>query len=300
MKGKYVIPIALLLILASIFGTQCAFAQNDQATSTVILNYLTVSLTYPSHVTPGQLVGINVTAQAKEAVELASLNVQVYSADQNDLRQLLSTTVFANTMMLSGEQISKGIQVTVPSGAPRTSLVAQVTESVGATYPYGSLGSYTYTYNPYNYPPAYPYYPYPYYPNSYYGYDYGYSPYYSTYSPYTYGYSAGSDDAITSLSYVLAPTPEYVALQSQNQQLQSQNQQLQQQLQALQNSTAQKDSTINGLNSQLSSLQGTSIVVEIIAVILAIALVAVTALHLKSTRTSNATPPPKTEEKTTA
>jgi hypothetical protein len=296
MKGKYVIPIALLLILASIFGTQCAFAQNDQATSTVILNYLTVSLTYPSHVTPGQLVSINVTGQAKETFELASLNVQVYLADQNVLRPLLSTTVFANTVMLSGEQINKQIQVTVPSSAPRTSLVAQVTESVGATYPYGSLGSYTYTYNPYNYPSAYPYYPY--YPNYYYS--YGYSPYYSTYAPYTNNYPAGSDDAITSLSYVLAPTPEYVALQSQNQQLQSQNQQLQQQLQTLKNSTAQKDSTINSLNGQLSSLQGTTIVVEIIAVILAIALVAVTTLHLKSTRTSNATAPPKAEEKTTA
>jgi len=297
MKGKYVVPVALLLILASIFGTQSAFAQNDQATSTVILNYLTVSLTYPAQVTPGQSVSINVTAQAKETFELASLNVQVYSADQNVLRSLLSTTVIANTLMLSGEQVNKEIQVTVPSGALRTSLVAQVTESVGATYPYGSLGSYTYSYNPYNYPSAYPYYPYAYSPYYYYG--YGYSPYYSTYAPYTYSNPAGSDDAITSLSYILAPTPEYVALQSQNQQLQSQNQQLQQQLQALQNSTAQKDSTINSLNSQLSSVQGTTMVVEIIAVILAIAVVAVTALHLKSTRTSNATPPPKAEEKPT-
>ena len=298
MKGNYVIPVALLLILALVFGTQSALAQNDQATSTVILNYLNVSLIYPSHVIPGQLVSINVTAQAKEAFELTSLNVLVYSADQNDLRQLLSTTVFANTMMLSGEQISKQISVTIPSSAPRTSLVAQVTESVGATYPYGSLGSYTYTYNPYNYPSAYPYYPYPYYPYSSYG--YGYSPYYSNYAPYTSNYAAASsDDAITSLSYVLAPTPETVALQSQNQQLQSQNQQLQQQLQALQNSTVQKDSTINSLNSQLSSLQGTTMVVEIIAVILAIAVVAVSALHLKSHRAPNATPPPRAEEKTT-
>jgi len=289
MNTKIVILIAVLLLIASVFATQPCFAQSNQSTSSVVLNHLNVLITYPANVLPGQSVTMNVTAQAKDDFQLASLTVIAYSADQNNLQPLLSTIVAENLVMLSGQQVSKQIQLTVPSGAPRTSLVAQVIESIGAAYlPYSpyttSMGSYTYTqYSPYNYPYSYYNYQYAAYPNNcYYGsycYAYGYpSTYYSLY-PY-------SDDAIAPLSYVLATTPEDAALQSQNQQLRNQTQQLQQQIQNLQNSTAQKDSIINSLNSQLASLQGTTTLMEIIAAILAIALVAVAALHFKSTRTA--------------
>ena len=295
MKSKIIVPIVLLVILASIFASQSAFAQSNQVTSTVSLSHLNVQLTYPSQVLPGQSATINLTAQAKDSFQLTSLTVQVYLTDQNNLRQLLSTTVAQNTMMPSGNQINKQIQVTVPSDAPRTSLVALVTESV-------SMTSYSYPYV--NYP----------YSNGYWGgygmtfygnsngnwYGYGSYPYYY-YSYPSYNSQSSSDNAIAPLSYVQATTPEYVTLQSQYQQLQAQNQQLQQQLQASQNSTAQKESTISSLNNQLSSAQGTTTLVEIVAVILAIAAVAVAALHFKPTRTTDTEshPPAKTEKKTT-
>jgi hypothetical protein len=285
-----------LVILASIFATQPAFAQNNQATSTIVLNHLNIQLTYPSQVLPGQLAIINLTAQAKDSFQLTSLTVQVYSADQNNLRLLVSTIVAANTVMPSGQQIDKQIQVTVSSSASRTSLIAQVIESVStASYAYNPAT------NPYANPSAYQYGLYPSYPSYYFGYSYSPTTYYSLYPSYYYNYQGTSDDAIAPLSYVLATTPEYVTLQSQYQQLQLQNRQLQRQVQTLQNSTAQKDSTINDLNNQLSSVQGTNIVVEIVAVILAIALVAVAALHFKSTRPANTEShsPSKTEEKTT-
>jgi hypothetical protein len=292
MKPKVIVPIVLLVIVGSIFATRSVFAQSNQITGTVSLSHLNVQLTYPSQVLPGQSATINLTAQAKDSFQLTSLTVQVYLADQNNLRQLLSTTVAQNTMMQSGNQISKQIQVSVPSDAPRTSLVAIVTESV-------SLSS-----SSYSYPYAYPYWS---------GYGnwngYGSYPYYyysspSVYYYYSYpstNYPSSSDDAIAPLSYVLATTPEYVTLQAKYQQLQAQNDQLQQELQALQNSTAQKDSTISNLKNQLSSAQGTTTLFEIVAVILAIAVVALATLHFKPTRTTDTQshPPAKTEEKTT-
>ena len=280
-----------------IFATRSVFAQSSQVTSTVNLSHLSVQLTYPSQVVPGQSAIINLTALAKDSFQLTSLTVQVYLADQNNLQQLLSATVAQNIVMPSGNQIVKQFQVTVPSDAPRTSLVALVTESVSIlpssySYPYAypnwnGYGNW-YGYGSYLYSSSYPY-------------------YYSAPSPYYY-YSnpsfnpqSSSDNGIASLSYVLATTPEYVSLQSQYQQLQIQNQQLQQQLQASQNSTAQKDSTINTLKNQLSSTQGTTTFVEIVAVILALAVVAVAALHFKPTRTIDTEShlPTKTEEKTT-
>jgi len=300
MKPKIIVPIVLLVILASIFATRSVLAQTSQVTSTVSLSHLNVQLTYPSQVLPGQAVTINLTAQAKDNFQLTSLTVQVYLADQSNLRQLLSTTVTQNTVMTSGNQINKQIQVTVPSDSPRTSLVALVTESIGLTsnsYAYGNP-----YWNGYNnwYGASYPYYYYSN-PSIYYG-SYYFGSYLSS------NYQSSSDNAIAPLSYVLATTPEYAALQSQyqqlqaqNQQFQTQNQQLLQQLQALQNSTAQKDSTINNLNNQLFSARATTTLVGIVAVVLAIAVVALAALHFKPTKpaATESPPPAKTEEKTT-
>jgi hypothetical protein len=307
MKSKIIVPIVLLVILTAIFAGQSVFAQSVQVTSNVSLTHLNVLLTYPSIVLPGQLVTVNLTANAKDSFQLTSLSMQVYLADQNNLRQLTSTTLAQNVMMSSGDQLNKQVQAKVPSNATRTSLVALVTESG-----YG-MNSYSNGYR-------YPYYGYPYYSNYYNNYYNGYYNYpynnynnyynYPSYSSYNYPYSyqSISDNALASLSYVQATTSEYVTLQSQYQQLQAQNQQLQQQLQASQNSTAQKDNTISNLSNQLSSAQGTTTLVEAVAVILAIAAFALAALHFKPTTTRTTTtrttdteshPAVKTEEKTT-
>jgi hypothetical protein len=295
MKLKIMVPIVLLVILASIFIGQFVFAQNSQVTSNVSLSHLSVQLTYPSVVLPGQPVTINVMAQAKDSFQLTSLSLQVYLAGQNNLRQLTSATVAQNMMMSSGNQINKQLQVTVPSDAIRTSLVALVTESANsqyaysyATYPWNSDGSGMYG----NYLNGN-------------GYGYGY-PYYSSYP--SYSYQPTTDNAVAPLSYVNATTPEYVSLQSQYQQLQqqlnqtqSQNQQLKQQLQSIQNSTAQKDSTMANLSSELSSTQGTATILGVVAVILAIAAIALAVIHFRPTRTTvtESHISAKAEEKTT-
>lgn len=291
MKLKIIVPIVLLVVLASTFASQSVFAQSIQVTSNVTLTHLNVQLTYPSVVVPGQLVTVNVMAQAKDSFQLTSLSLQVYLADQNNLRQLTSTTVAQSMMMSSGDQINKQFQVTVPSDATRTSLVALVTESSNGMYSNGYGYSYDYGYPYYNN-----------YNNNYYNNNnnyYNYPNYAS--NNYPYSYQSTSDNALASLSYVQATTPEYVTLQSQYQQLQAQNQQLQQQLQTAQNSNAQKNSTIANLNSQLSSTQGTTTLVGVVAVILAIAAVALAALHFKPTKTADTEShtAAKAEERTT-
>jgi len=289
MNTKTIVPIVLLLVLASMFAGQFVFAQPSQVTSTVSLSYLNVQLTYPSEVLPGQTVTVSVVAQAKNTFQLSSLSLQVYLANQNSLQQLLTTTVAQSQTVSNGGQITGTAQVVVPSNAPRTSLVAVVTETVASQ----------------------DYYSYGYYPGDWGGYwggwVLGYGGGYGSYYP-SYSYQSSSDSGIAPLSYVLATTPEYVSLQSQYQglqqqlnQTQAQNQQLQQQLQAAQNSNAQKDSTISTLNSQLSSTQGTTTLVEVVAVILAIAVVALAVLHFKPEKatTTPTEPTPKTAEKPT-
>jgi hypothetical protein len=297
MKLKIIVPIVLLVILASIFIGQFVFAQNSQVTSNVSLSHLSVQLTYPSMVLPGQPVTINIMAQAKDSFQLTSLSLQVYLAGQNNLSQLTSATVAQNMIMSSGNQINKQVQVTVPSDATRTSLVAVVTESANSQY------AYSYAAYPWNWDGSGMY-------GNYLngnGYGYGY-PYYSTYPSYSYSYQPTTDNAVAPLSYVNATTPEYVSLQSQYQQLQqqlnqtqSQNQQLKQQLQTAQNSTAQQGSTIANLNSELSSTQGTATILGIVAVILAIAAIALAVIHFRPTRTTVTESHPATnaEEKTT-
>lgn len=297
MKSKVIVPIVLLIILTSIFASQSVFAQNSQSTSTVTLNHLNVQLTYPSQALPGQSVTINLMAQAKDSFQLTSLTLQVYLADQNNLRQLLSITVVQNTMMPTSNQINKQMQVNVPSDAIRTSLVALLTESVSM-----SINAYSYGYYPYwsGYWNGYDNY------SSGYWYGYGYPDYYYSYP--SYSYQSSSDNAIAPLSYVQATTPEYVTLQSQYQQIQqqlnqtqAQIQQLQQQLQIAQNSNSQKDTVIANLNSQLSSTQGTTALLAVVTVTLAIAAVVLGILHFKPTKTPVTKPHPsgKKKEETT-
>jgi len=268
MKPKAAVLILIAVFTASLFVNQPAYAQSSQVTNNVTLEHLNVQLTYPSEVLPGQSITVNLQAKAKDSFRLTSLVLQVYLADSSNLRQLTSTTVAQDLSMSSGGQINKDIQVSVPLDAPRTSLIAVVSESVRMTYYY-----YSYWY-PYWYP-----------------YDNYSWPYFFAYP--SYYYRTVSDDAITPLTYVKATTPEYVALQSQYQQLQqtlnqtqAQNQQLQHDLQNAQNTIAERDSTIAGLNKQLSLLQGTLTLLEAVAVILAVAIVALAVMYFRRRKTS--------------
>jgi hypothetical protein len=275
------IVLTILLVLLSI--SQSAFAQTNQVTYTANLTYLTVQLSYPSEVLPGSSVTVNLQANAKSSITSANLTTQVYYADGPNLRQLGAFSVVSDSNLNSGSGLSKQMQFTVPQDAPRTSLLAVVTENV-------QTASYTYSYYPSNYYYSnYPscsyygsYYPYCYY-RSYYGY---YSGYYGYAAYPSYSYSTTTDSSIVPLSYIRAMTPEYVSLQSSYQmvqqqlaQTQAENQQLKQNLQNSQNTIAQQNATIANLNQQVSStrnisgtLEAGAAIVAIIAIVLGVLL----------------------------
>lgn len=246
--------LALLIVAASISAGQTAFAQSTQLSSTISLNYVTVQVSYPSEVLPGQAVTVNFQATAKDGFRLISLGAQIYYADGNNLRQLATATIGSEIWMASGDKMTKDVQITVPADAPRTSVITLISEKVRVTY--------------YDY--SYYYYPYLYYPYV------NYSYYYYVYYYPVVGTTSVIDDGIAPLSYIKATTPEYVSLQAEYKMLQqkltqtqAENQKLQQDLQAERNNVAERNSMIADLNQQLASAQGMIRLLEVISAILA-------------------------------
>lgn len=269
MRTRTIGVILLLALFAGMFASQSVFGQSTQVSSNVNLSHLSVQLTYPFEVLPSQSVTVSVKAQAKDSFQLTSLTVQVLLADQGNLRQLTSTTIAQSLWMASGNQVSKDIQATVPINASRTSLIALVSENTQLTSFDYSQFYYPYWYGAYGYA------------------NYSNYPFYYTLYP-SYSYATASDDAVTSLSYVRATTPEYRDILAQYQllqqklnQTQAQNQELQQNLQTAQGAISQKDSTIADLNRQLSSTQSTTTLLGAIAVILAVVAIALASIHFR-------------------
>jgi len=265
MKSSYLI-IALAIVTSIAYGQSVA-AQPTQSTYTVNLTYTSVQVSFPSEVLPGDSVTINLQATPKGNVNMATLTATIYYAYGTTLHQLASATLGNNYYASSGT-LSKQIQFSIPQDAPRTSLIAIVTENVQVAY-------YSYYYSPYYYSYYYNYSPSScyYYPYCYYDWGYAYYP--------SYSYSTSSDSGIAPLSYIKATTPEYVSLQTEYQivqqqlaQSQAENQQLKQNLQDAQNTLAQKNSTIATLNQQLSSAQSMIGELEIVVIVLAVIAVA--------------------------
>lgn len=255
-----VIFFALISVLLFALPAQ---GEASQVTNTVTLNYMTVQLSYPSEALPGNSVTINLQAKATDNFKLLTLTVNVYYPSTNTLHLIVSETVSKDVTLRKGDQIDRAFQVTVPSDAPRTSLVALVSEKVRLTY-------YDYSYS-YFYPYYYPYwnYSYPYY------YPFFVFPAYSTY------YVSVVDDGIAPLSYIKATTPEFVSLQSEYEMLQqtltqtqAENEQLKQDLQAAKGTINDRESTIADLNRQLSSAQGLIQLLEIGIVVLVVVVAA--------------------------
>jgi len=220
MKTKPAILILIAVITTLLVVNQSAFAQSSQISNNVSLNHLNVQLTYPAQALPGKSVTVGVQAKAKNSFNLESLTVQVYLTDQstNNLRQLTSATLVKSLPMYIGDQINKNIKVPVPSDAPRTSLIGIVTENATTvrTFYDRSLTS---------------------------------QPLMTIY------YTVNSDQTIAPLTYIMATTPEYTALQAQFHALQSNFMRLQQTLNEtktnLQNTISQQSTTIDQLNQQL-------------------------------------------------
>jgi len=304
-KSSYMIVI-LVILAASLFYGQFAIAQSNQTSYTANLTYLTVQLTYPSQVMPGDSVTVNLQATAKQNIASLTLTTQIFYSDGSSLHQLTSAT-FESDNLNSGGSFSKEVQFTVPQDAPRTSLLATLTENVKTAYVnYYYFPAYNYSNSPYCYYDHHNYYCQYYYwgynnyssPYCYYDVFSGYCQnYYMAYPSYT--YTTTTDSSLAPLSYIKATTPEYVALQSQyqslqqqlaqsqsqnqqlqskNQQLQNQNQQLQQSLQSVQSTNSQRETTISNLNQQLTSSQGVNETLEPVTAVLAVIAIALGAL----------------------
>ena len=275
MKFSSLVIFTLVVVLLGSAG-QLVLADSTQVSNTVSLSHLSVKLAYPSEVLPSQSITIDIQATARDSFRLKSLEVQVYFADGNSLRQLTTATVSKDLYMSRGDQINKDIQTTVPADAPRTSLIALVSETATMTY-------YDYSY--------YYYYP-PYYYRNY--------SYYYVYYP-SYSYSSVTDDAIAPLSYIKATTPEYGSLQTAYQMLQqkldqtqAENQQLKQTLEARQATINQLNSDIAALNQKFTSAQGTITLLEVTSIILVgiLAALAVYTFRERNRRTAGAAPEP--------
>src|SRR3990172_8828700 len=272
MKFSSLVIFTLVVVLVGSAG-QLVLADSTQVSNTVSLSHLSVKLAYPSEVLPSQSITIDIQATARDSFRLKSLEVQVYLADGNSLRQLTTATISKDLYMSRGDQINKDIQTTVPADAPRTSLIALVSETATMTY-----------------------YDYPYY----YAYYYYYPSYYYVYYP-AYSYSSVTDDGIAPLSYIKATTPEYVSLQTAYQMLQQkldqsqgENQQLKQTLDARQATINQLNSDIAALNQKFTSAQGTITLLEVTSIILVGILVAlaVYTFRERNRRTAGAAPEP--------
>jgi len=246
--------VVLAAVITSLFVNPLVYAQSSQVVGRVSLTHLNVQLTYPSDVLPGQSVSVGVQGQAKGSFQLASLTMQVYYVDpQLGLRQVASATVAQGLTMSNGGQINKAVQVTIPTDAPRTSLIARVAENVTLT-----------VFIVYNNGPS------------------------TQAAPY---YSATSDDAIAPLTYIMSPTPEYVALQSQYQTLESQYQQVRQGLNQslaqnvkLQQAAQSEQTAQSQIAGLIAHLQGMVTLLESTSAILGVAFVALAVVYLRRVR----------------
>jgi hypothetical protein len=254
MNMKTAVLTLIIVITALLIVSQSASAQSSQVSNAISLSHLNVQLTYPAQAMPGKSITVGVQAMAKDNFNLEALTVQVYLTDQsaNNLRQLTNATLVKNLPMYAGDQIRKNIEVPVPSNAPRTSLIGIVTENATTVHTY-----------------------------------YERSP--SSQPLMTIYYTATSDQKIAPLTYVVATTPEYMALQSQFQALQSNFIQLQQTLNEtktnLQNTISQQSTSIDQLNQQLVYANRRTQTYQILALGLGIlaAALAVYGVHLKRT-----------------
>ena len=267
--GNGLLVVAVVLISFSLFNA--AFGQSAQASYTVKLNRFSLQVTYPAEVLPGDKVTVSVQGTPiGNAVYLQSLTVTVYYGDVSGLHQLPTVTLFDSpnaynnyvTYGYNTGSFSKNFTLNVPENAPRTSLVAVFSETVQPNY--YSYGGYAYNY-PYFYTNPYTYQGNPYYPYQYYVSPAYYPTSYSS-SPYSYS----SDQAVASLSYIRADTPESMTLQSENQMLQQELGQVQSQNQELQSKVSQQDATINQQSQQLAGVNGTVQTYQALALVLGV------------------------------
>jgi hypothetical protein len=187
-------------------------APASQTVTAVSTDHFTAQFTFPESADPGNTITMSITTTAKSSGKVDNLSIEVFAYVNRQLAKTTSTTVLTSKQVQSGNTWQTTLSVTIPSNADRSVIVGIVTET------WEEMSSY---YNSYGYTPYYQSYPYGYsYPN-YPTYPYNYPPYaYNTTMPYVYEPSyvtvQKSSQQTLPLTYVLATTPEYEQLYTQD------------------------------------------------------------------------------------
>lgn len=262
MKTKLaVVAIAALFLLALTVSTSYVGAEEVKQASYSLRNF-DVQVTYPDRAEPGKVVTVQARATAKYNVYVVELRIQVtYYSSGGTLVPLVSENLASNVRVSKGSLIQRDISVSIPTDLPRGGLVGFVGERVRYTvyYYYPYFFAYNYTY----------YYGFPYY--------------------YVSGDSYESTDAgILPLTYVLSPTPEYIALKGQYGDLNSRYNTLAQQFEQLKVDHQLNLDKLNELTRlqeatslRLEDARNTINILSIIAVVLSVAVVGLFALYIR-------------------
>jgi len=210
---RKILVCSLILVMVLSLAMKTDFVFSETGISNISTSNFDITLTFPSSEVPDNSVTISFNANSKNYVRVKEMVFKVSVHDKSgNLREIFSETIIENSRLDKGDTIQKSFSFRIPGDAQRGALIGEVSETTGPrTYSsyYSFYPSY-YNYG-YDYSSTYPYAYYYYYPYSYE--PYYYSPYY--YEPYYYSTSRESVDfKITSLTYVLASTPEYEELKT--------------------------------------------------------------------------------------
>ena len=210
---RKILVCSLILVMVLSLAMKTDFVFSEIGTSNISTSNFDITLTFPSSEVPDNSVTISFNANSKNYVRVKEMVFKVSVHDKSgNLREIFSETIIENSRLDKGDTIQKSFSFRIPGDAQRGALIGEVSETTGPRT--SSSYYYSYSYSS-TYPYAYYYYPYsyePYYYSSYYYEPYYYTPYYE---PYSYSTSRESVDyKITSLTYVLASTPEYEELKT--------------------------------------------------------------------------------------
>jgi len=167
----------------------------------VSTDHFTVQLAFPESAEPGKSIAISAKTTANANKKVSRLSIEIYTYVDQQLAKTGETTVLKDLKVRTAESWQTTLTVSIPLNAQRSTMIGTVTEVWEETVGY--------------YGPSYfwPYYPYVYPPHL-----YNYTVYY-LYSP-SYVVTEKSSQETIPLTYVLATTPEYEQLLTEQKQLQ--------------------------------------------------------------------------------
>lgn len=187
--------VALAAVIVMLLSSTIASGDTESISKNLTLKHFDIAYTFPKTTRPGDSIMISASAVAKSQIRIVDLSVQVLVyMESGDLQSIGSTSLAKDQYVSTGERFSKDLMVTIPANTPRSELATIFSETTSPSYSY-----YSYYYPSYYY---------------YYGHAYWYYPYYySYYYPQT-ASEPYVESKVLPCSYVLAATPEYIALKT--------------------------------------------------------------------------------------